>query len=135
MQSPCIPPGGLPCPLGTCVVLHVPLEQVYLVHAVLVPQSASVAHIEQCPEPSHVELPPQLVPLGADTNDAIPIEQDPTWQGLLLLGTSVSSSTVVTPPIPLQVTRLQSPGVCPPGSPCPLGVYTVLHTPSDVAHL
>jgi hypothetical protein len=135
MQSPVVPPGGLPCPLGTWLVLHAPLEQVYVVHAVLVPQSVSVVHIEQWPEPSHVELPPQLVPLGAGVNDGIPFEQAPTWQGFVLVGTSVSSSMVVVLPIPLHTIFLQSPAVCPPGSPIPLAVYTVLHTPSDVAHV
>src|SRR6185437_4823262 len=89
-QSPVIPPGGLPWPLGTWLVVHAPLEQEYVMHAVLVPQSASVVHIEQCPEPSHVELPPQLVPLGAGVNDGVPFEQAPTWQAVVLVGTSVS---------------------------------------------
>src|SRR5262249_12683286 len=77
-------------------------------------EGRAAAALQPTHEPPAVDTRPvqQDVPPARGVWDATPPEQLSVVQGLLSLGTSVSSFPAMTPPEPSQVFFLQSPAVC-----------------------
>ncbi len=100
-------------PAGWKARAQAPPTQVRDWHAVSIPgQSVGALQPMQAPAASQTRPPPQEVPWGNTGLEGTPATQASVVQALPSLGTSVSSTALVTPPLPSQTSAWQSPGVC-----------------------